>query len=284
MHISKLSYMERGYPTSLLDIASPPKELFVLGNLPKDKPYVSIVGSRKVTDYGREVTYRLSYDLAKAGVVIVSGLALGIDGIAHQAALDAGGLTVAILGTAIDHIYPASHRNLAIDILKHKGAIVSELEKTADEHPGIFPARNRIIAGLSSATIITEAAASSGALITANFALEQGKQVMAVPGNITSLQSAGPNNLLKSGAIPVTDAADVLAALNFESNEVAALPVKAKSKEEALILELLTQGVNTSHDLIEHSQLSASQFANIISLMEITGKVRNLGAGTWMAR
>jgi DNA processing protein len=216
--------------------------------------------------------------------VIVSGLALGIDGVAHQAALEAGGLTVAVLGTAIDHIYPASHRGLAKEILQNKGAILSELGPKVEEHGGIFPARNRIIAGLSQAVIVTEAAASSGSLITANFALEQGKQVMAVPGSIMSPYSAGPNNLIKTGAMPITDATDVLAALNFSSPEIVATPVKAKSKEEALILELLGQGVNTSQDLIEQSKLSASQFANIISLMEITGKVRNLGAGVWIAR
>lgn len=282
MQISKLLFKTPNYPVSLGEITHPPKPLYVLGQLPTG-PAVAIVGTRRPTAYGKEVTYKLAYDLAKAGITIVSGLAIGIDGVAHQAAVEAGGKAIAVLGTRINDIYPATNRGLAKRVLQ-QGAIVSEYGPEDDTHRGSFPARNRIISGLSQAVIITEANASSGSLITANFALEQNRALMAVPGNITSERSAGPNNLLKSGAIPVTDAIDVLAGLNMESTVIQAMPVKAKSKEEAQILELLQNGTNTSQALIEQSGLDASQFANIITLMEITGKVRNLGAGQWLAR
>jgi DNA processing protein len=280
MQISKLNYKSSLYPKTLFEISHPPKQLFVLGKL-STGPAVAIVGSRNPTEYGRQTTYDLAYQLAQAGVCIVSGLAYGIDAIAHQAAVDAKAPTIAVLGCGLDRIYPAGHRQLALKILEH-GALVSEHSEGTPALRHHFPARNRIIAGLGQAIIVTEANASSGALITANFALEQNRLVMAVPGNITSPRSAGPNNLIKAGAIPVTDSSDVLAALDLEASSTK--PVKADSKEEALLLELMHQGAHTSQQLIEQSGLTASQFANIISLMEISGKVRNLGAGQWMSR
>jgi DNA processing protein len=209
-------------------------------------------------------------------------LALGIDAVAHRAALDAGGKTVAVLANGLNQIYPKSHRGLAIEILKRGGAIVSE---QPDDMPPLkqhFVARNRIISGLCKAVIITEAGTDSGALHTANFATEQGRTVMVVPGNVTSTTSVGCNRLLRTGAVAVTDTVDVLQELDI--NAASATPVKAQSKEEQTILDLLAAGKNTSQELIEQSQLSAGQFANIISLMEITGKVRSLGAGQWMVR
>lgn len=280
MQISKLSFDSALYPDTLRQIASPPKRLFIIGELPKG-PYVAIVGSRKPTDYGRTVAYQLAHDLAAAGVVIVSGLALGIDGIAHQAALDAGGVTVAVQARGLDKIYPSAHRKLAIEIIK-KGAIISEYPEGEPPWRSNFVARNRIISGLSLAVIVPEATAKSGSLHTVNFALAQGKTVMAVPGNITSPTSAGTNNILKSGATPIMDFTDVLSFLDL--GNVSMTPVKAQSKEEQEILDLLGKGINKSQELIEQSSLSASQFANIITLMEITGKVRNLGAGTWVSK
>lgn len=282
MQYSTISFQNQDYPDQLRQIASPPKQLYSVGQLPQGH-YVAIVGTRRPTDYGRQVTYQLASQLAKAGFIIVSGLALGIDGVAHQAAVEAGGKTVAVLGNGIGKVYPPSHKWLADKILETGGAIVSEYEPGVEPQKFTFPARNRIIAGLSLAVIVTEADASSGSLITANFALEQGRAVMAVPGNITSLRSAGPNNLIKSGALPVTDATDVLNALDLDHKELHK-PVKADSAEEAKILELLADGVNSTDQLIENSGLEAARFANIISLMEITGKVRSLGAGNWVVR
>jgi DNA processing protein len=280
MHIAKLSYEHSSYPDQLRQISNPPMSLYVLGQLPP-MPYVAIVGTRRPTEYGRKITYQLASELSRAGVAIVSGLAYGLDAVAHQAAVDSGGVAIGVLAAGLDQIYPVYNRSLAIKILKN-GGLVSEYPAGITPRKQSFVARNRIISGLCLATIVTEANASSGTLITANFALNQNRLVMAVPGPITSLRSAGPNNLIKSGAIPITDSSDVLTALNLDS--LTSTPVKANSREEARLLELLQQGVNTSEELIQHSGFTATQFANIISLMEISGKVRNLGAGQWVSK
>jgi DNA processing protein len=283
MQISKILDISPNYPDILREIPSPPKQLFMLGHLPPG-PSLAVIGSRKASEYGRQVTYQIVSELAKAGLTIISGLAYGIDTVAQQATVEAGGRTVAVLGGGLNKIYPAANRNLAIKILETGGALVSEYDVGDRIYKTNFVARNRIVAGLSEAVLVTECHASSGALITVRFALEQGKTVMAIPGNITSPASAGPNNLLKKGAIPVTDATDVLAAMGYESGAIARMPVKADSAEEAQILELLRGGITQTDALIQTSGLSAQQFANIITLMEITGKVRNLGAGQWLAR
>lgn len=282
MHSSEVKFINTEYPDILREISTSPKQLYLAGELPKE-PAIAIVGTRRPTEYGRRVTYQLAGELARAGLVIVSGLAYGIDGVAHRAALEAGGKTVAVLAGGLDKIYPTGHQALAQQIIENDGALVSEYPSGTESFKYNFPARNRIISGLSQAVIVTEADASSGSLITASHALNQNRTVMAVPGNITSLRSAGPNNLIRTGAIPVTSSNDVLAALELERCGFTA-SAQPKSREEALILELLSQGLSRTDELIDQSQLSASQFANIITLMEITGKVRNLGAGNWVAR
>lgn len=284
MQITKITYRNSQYPDMLRHIAAPPKQLFCVGNLRTDIPLVAIVGTRKPTYYGRQITIQLARDLARSGVGIVSGLALGIDAIAHQAAVEAGGYTIAVQANGLNAIYPTSNRKLAIRILERHGAIVSEYEEGMPSLKQNFPARNRIISGLCRATIVTEADAKSGSLITANFAAEQNRLVMAVPGSITSPRSAGPNNLIKIGAIPVTNITDILAPLDLESQAVKVRPAAAQNAEEALIFKLIDQDISSSEQLIAESQMSASQFAHVISLMEITGKVRNLGAGTWIRR
>ena len=178
-------------------------------------PSVAIVGARACSSYGRAVARSLGRELAGAGLVVVSGMARGIDGEAHRGALDVGGLTVAVLGCGIDRDYPAAHRDLAGRIVE-RGLIVSEYEPGVEPAPWRFPARNRIIAGLCAATVVVEARERSGALITADFALEDGREVMVVPGEITSAVSAGSNALLRLGATPVTAAADVLEAYGIE--------------------------------------------------------------------
>lgn len=282
MNIQQVKYRSKGFPQLLLDISNPPKELSVLGMIP-DLPMIAIVGTRRPTEYGKQMTYKISYDLAKAGFCIVSGLALGIDAIAHHAAIEAGGKTLAVLGNGLSNIYPISNRGLAIQVLKHGGGIISEFDLEMPALKQNFPARNRIIAGLSLATIVTEADAKSGSLITANFALVENRMVMAVPGNTTSLRSAGPNNLIKNGAKLITDAADVLSELGLQSEALQSQPVKADSKEEAQILEILSEQSLSTQQLIEKTAIEAAQLASILSLMEITGKIRNLGAGTWIS-
>ncbi|HVQ44937.1 MAG TPA: DNA-processing protein DprA [Candidatus Saccharimonadia bacterium] len=282
MQISNISHNSNSFPDILRQITEPPRSINVLGTLPKDS-MVAVVGTRRPTAYGERVTYQIAGELAKAGAVIVSGLAIGVDSIAHRAALDAGGRTVAVLAHGLDRIYPPRHRGLAKEILASGGALVSEYDIGTPAHKHHFVERNRLIAGLCAATIVTEAATKSGSLITAHRAAKYNRLVMAVPGNITSVYSAGPNNLIRTNiATPITSTADAIVALGFHARE--AVPVSAQSPDEAKILELLEGGASNSEDLIAGGNFSAAQFANIISLMEITGKVRNLGAGQWVVR
>jgi DNA processing protein len=244
---------------------------------------VSIVGTRRPTKYGEEITCRLAYELAKAGFCVVSGMALGIDTIVHRAVLDAKGSTLAVLGCGLDRPYPRSNFGLYRSIIESDvGGVISEYPEGTEAYKSHFPARNRIIAGLSSATIVTEADAKSGSLITANFAIQANRTVMAVPGNTTSLRSAGPNNLIKNGAQLITNASDVLAYLGLESPELVKVRPKADSKEEALIMEILSGQSMTTQQIIDETKIDAISIASIISLMEITGKIRNLGAGSWI--
>jgi DNA processing protein len=281
MQISRISIQNTAYPDQLRQIDNPPKYLYIRGTLPKDS-LVAIVGTRKATNYGLKATYQITSGLAKTGAVIVSGLALGIDAIAHRAALDAGGKTVAVLACGLDQIYPASNHDLAEEILETGGALVSEYEPGTPPLKHHFPERNRIIAGLSMGVIVTESPREGGAMITASRATSENRVLMAVPGNITSPNSAGANYILTRGGVPVTSYTDAVVALGFHATE--SVPVPARSPEEAKILKLIAKTGTTSDELIEASGLSAAEFANIISLMEITGKVRNLGAGLWVVR
>lgn len=286
MKVNKLTVKNAGIPSILAAIPAPPKELYVMGELGPlmQMPRVAIVGSRKVSPYGRHVTQRLAESLARAGVVIVSGLALGVDAIAHKACLEAGGKTIAVLPTSLDSIYPSSHRHLAEAIVRQGGALVSEY---APGMPGLkknFIERNRLVSGISDAVLITEAAIKSGTLHTANYALDQGKTVMAVPGNVTSPTSEGTNNLLKSGAIMVTEAADVLAALNLALiGSQRQLPI-GSNREEQVLIDLLADGMTDSSELLQTSKLDASTFNQTLTMLEITGKIRATGAGHWQLK
>lgn len=282
MNIQYIKHNDNTFPQLLRDISSPPKGLYLAGQIP-DLPMVSIVGTRRPTKYGEEITYRLAYELAKAGFCVVSGMALGIDTIVHRAVLDAKGSTLAVLGCGLDRPYPRSNFGLYRSIIESDGGgVISEYPEGTEAYKSHFPARNRIIAGFSSATIVTEADAKSGSLITANFAIQANRTVMAVPGNTTSLRSAGPNNLIKNGAQLITNTSDVLAYLGLESPELVKVKPKADSKEEALIMEILSGQSMTTQQIIDETKIDAVSIASIISLMEITGKIRNLGAGSWI--
>lgn len=282
MKINKVTLKDNAYPEILRLIPDPPKELYVLGDLSSllKRSRLSVVGSRKVTPYGRGVTSDLVGSVAGQGVVIISGLAIGVDSIAHQAALDSGGFTLAVLPCGLDKPYPASHRQLARRILERGGALISEYPEGTPPLQHHFIARNRLVSGLGSAVLITEAASKSGTLHTAGFALDQGRTVMAVPGNITSNLSAGTNNLIKTGATPVTDASDIFEALGLSvsANKTEIMPANA---EESAILELLKQGITDASDLLLMSKLTADQFNQTLTMLEITGKVRPTGAGHW---
>jgi len=283
--INSLHTDESAFSQIIRDIANMPKRLWYAGKLPENRPpTVAIVGTRKPTAYGREVSYQLAYDLAKRGVVIVSGLALGVDGIAHQAALDAGGVTIAVLPSALDSVHPRTHQRLANQIVLNAGALISEYDPGTPTFRWNFIERNRIVTALSDALLITEAAARSGTLSTANFALEQGKPVLVVPGNITSPMSIGCNSLLKVGATPITDVTDVIHALGLEEiGEQTQLPLAANAEEDTL-LRLLASGITDGDELQQKSKLPATTFSQTMTMLEIEGKIRPLGANNWALR
>jgi DNA processing protein len=271
------------FPSQLLDIAESPSQFYYLGELEPalSQPRLAIVGSRKVSAYGKSVTTRLAKEAAEQGITIVSGLALGVDGLAHEAALEAGGKTIAVLPSGLDKIYPATHHQLAERILKQGGALISEYPFGSEPYKTNFVARNRIVSGISDAVLITEAAIKSGSLHTANFARKQGKILLTVPGNITSELSTGPNNLIKSGhAIPVTEIRDILAAIGLKRASKQAVKL-GSTQEETTILQLLQHGMSDVSELLHHSQLETSLFNQTLTMMEITGKIRPLGAGKW---
>lgn len=277
-----------GLPESVQNIPSPPQQLFIVGDeflQLLNKPRVAIVGSRNVSNYGHQVTTRLARELAEQGIVIVSGLALGVDALAHQAALDVDGLTIAVLAGGLDKVYPTSHTQLAQRIVASGGALVSEYPEGTFAFKQNFIARNRLVSGLSNALLITEAAEKSGSLHTARFALEQGREVLAVPGNITSPTSAGTNNLVKSGATPVTSYQDVLHMLGLKTKaERPKAAPKGSNKYEQIIIDLLTAGTTDGGELLYQSSLDPSLFNQTLTMLEITGKVRSLGANHWSLR
>ncbi len=280
----KLVPSSKNYPRALLNIAQPPKQLFWLGAIPEKllaNPCISVVGSRKVSPYGKAVTSKIVGDLAKQGVVIVSGLALGVDSIAHEAALKAKGLTIAVLPCGLDRVYPASHHHLAKEILQKGGALVTEYNEGEEIFAGNFIARNRIVAGLGLGVLITEAAEKSGTLHTANFALEQGNDVFAVPGNITSQTSKGTNNLIKVGAAVVTDAEDILNALGIESKTADKREVFGDNEQEVVVLKLIANGVTDGEELLKASEFEPTLFNQTLTMLEINGKIRSEGAGQW---
>lgn len=261
-----------------------PKEIFFRGVLPSERrPTVAIVGTRKPTAYGKEVAHKLAFDLAQKGVVIISGLALGTDSIAHRGALEAGGITLAVLANSVDQIYPRSHQDLADQILARGGAILSEYEPPVSPRTYQFLARNRIISGLSDAVVIVEAAARSGTLNTTAHALEQGKDVFAVPGNITSPLSAGCNTLIKQGATPVTSAADILDIVAPQLQTQASLPL-GNTPQETTIVHLLQTGIRDGEVLQQQSGMDAAEFSQTLTMMELSGLIRSVGANQWTLR
>ena len=263
---------EAGYPSLLRELHDPPPGLFLRGSGPVEllaQRGVAIVGARACSSYGSQVARLLGRELAAAGLVVVSGLARGIDGEAHRGALESGGCTVAVLGCGVDRDYPAAHAQLAARIAE-KGLIVSEYAPGVEPAPWRFPARNRIIAGLSAATVVVEARERSGALITADFALEAGREVFAVPGEITSALSAGTNALLRLGATPLTAPADVLEALGVEA---AGAPSLELGETSAHVLEALAREPSGIDGLIRETGLDAAAVATALAELELVGAV-----------
>ncbi|MFH0834353.1 MAG: DNA-processing protein DprA [Patescibacteria group bacterium] len=275
------------YPKLLREIFDPPPVLLVRGEfpLPVDEFAVAVVGSRILTNYGRQVTDEIARGLAAAGISIISGLALGADATAHEAALEVGGRTVAVLGNGIDSIYPPRNKNLGERILAKGGAIISEFPVGTPPNTYNFPLRNRIIAGLSRGVVVTECREKSGSLITAQLANEFGREVFAVPGPIFSENSVGPIRLMqKDGAHPIVSAADVIDILNLRDlpEKIAVREIIADSKEEAVILKIIQKTARHTDEISREAGLTASEASSILSLLEMKGLAKNLGGMNWV--
>jgi DNA processing protein len=261
---------EPDFPPLLHAIHDPPAGLFVRGGADPGllrRATVAVVGARSCSAYGAQVARMLGRELAGAGLVVVSGLARGVDGEAHRGALEAGGATVAVLGCGIDRDYPAAHRELAARI-RATGLAVSEYATGVEPAPWRFPARNRVIAGLSAATVVVEARERSGALITADLALEEGREVFAVPGEITSSLSAGTNDLLKLGASPLTTTADVLDLFGLTSAAAEAVDLGSSAEK---VLARLRDGPASADDLARATGLDAGTLASALTELELAG-------------
>ena len=272
MNVTRIARRDPRFPPLLAAIHDPPPALYLRGNADAgvlSGVGVAVVGARSCSSYGRAVGRMLARELAAAGVVVVSGMARGVDGVAHRGALEASGVTVAVLGCGIDRDYPAAHAELARRICQ-RGLVVSEYEPGVEPAPWRFPARNRIIAGLCRATVVVEARERSGALITADFALEEGREVLAVPGEITSTLSAGTNALLRIGATPVTRAADVLEALGIEPVESSAPEIGEQARE---LLALLCDGSLTADELVRVAGADAARVSAALLELELAGCV-----------
>lgn len=245
------------------------------------RPTIAVVGSRRMSPYGKAVTAHLVSNLARRGIVIISGLAIGVDAEAHRAALAAGGSTIAVLPSNLVTIYPRRHHQLSEDIVARGGALVSEYgPENISIHSYNFIARNRIIAGLSDAVVIPEAAEDSGSLHTAAFALEQGKPVFAVPGSILSSLSCGTNNLIRSGSQMALSVNDIISALDIPLAETTRCDLSG-TPEERIILELIASGTADGAALLDASGLSTTQFNRTLTMLELQGRIRPLGANQW---
>lgn len=281
--IEVVTLLDDKYPKLLKEIYDPPALLYYKGNLEdeRDEFAIGAVGTRKFSAYGKLATERIIGQLAKNDISIVSGLALGIDSVAHEITLANSGRTVSVVGGGLsqENIYPSKNRYLFERIIGNGGLILSEYPPETMPLKGHFPRRNRIIAGLSVATLVIEAPERSGALITAKYALEFNRDVLAVPGNINSFNSAGANNLIKLGAKLVTSASDVLEVLDLKQikNFVANRKIVADSKEEEILLGILSDEPIHINELIKNSRLDTPVVNSTLVLMEMRGKVKNLG-------
>ncbi|OQA03659.1 MAG: hypothetical protein BWY68_00675 [bacterium ADurb.Bin400] len=274
---------DSSYPELLGEAADAPVILYVKGSIESiGIPGIAVVGSRKYTYYGRDTARYLSAECAKAGLSIISGLALGIDAEAHRATLAVGGSTVAVLGCGLDQVYPAGHAGLAREIVEKGGALVSEFSPGTPPIKPHFPMRNRIIAGLAIGTLVIEAGEKSGALITAYSALESNREVFAVPGNIDSETSKGTNQLIKEGAKLVTSAEDI-----FEELEIKVTlnrdggSSQDLSQDEKIIIDLLSKGVCPADDMLANSGMNVISLNTVLTALEMKGMVENMGGGRY---
>ncbi len=287
LRVRIITWKDATYPPLLRKIDYPPPVLYVCGSLTDDDRRYSlgIVGTRKMSTYGRQVTEHFAAELAKGNVTIVSGLAQGVDTIAHTTALDVGGRTLAVLASGLDQVYPPGNYALARRIVESgQGALISAYPLGVRPEAGNFPARNHIISGLSLGLLVTEAPEKSGALISAGAALNQGREVFAIPGGIFSPGGAGVNKLIQDGAHPVTNVNDILASLNLhmipQQSEVQA--VQPDTPEERTLLGLLSHEARHIDELIRESALSANEVSSTLVVMELKGMIRHVGGMQYM--
>lgn len=281
-NISVITIQDSDYPNILREIHNPPALLYYKGNKALfQTECLAIVGTRKMTSYGEQITLKLVPEISANQLTTVSGLALGVDTIVHHTTIQHNGHTIAVLGSSLDqkNLYPSSNRSLANNIIGKNGLIISEFPLDTMPMRHHFPIRNRIISGLSRGTLVIEAGESSGALITAKFALEQNREVFAVPGNITSLSSVGANNLIKQGATAINQAEDILEILNLQSITTTSdkKTPEADNEQEKLILANLGFEPTHFNDLRKKTNLNTSELNATLSLMELTNKIKNIG-------
>lgn len=273
--IKYLTWNSPDYPRYLLEIAQPPPVLYYIGDiLPEDDLAVAIVGTRNVTKYGKQITNDTASYLAGSGITVVSGLARGVDGIAHQAAIEAGGRTFAVLGSGVDVIYPPEHRKLAREIVQH-GAVISDYPPGTKPDGINFPPRNRIISGLSRGTVVVEAGERSGALITAKFALEQGRDIFAVPGSVLSQMSKGTNQLIAEGATPMTNPVVITDTLELartgKERKTEQIEISAIEKN---ILRVLGDESLHIDEICARTSLTIEKLTAELTMMELKGIVQ----------
>jgi len=283
--IKILTWQDEAYPQRLKEIDQPPPVLYIRGEyLPDDLFAVAIVGTRRVTSYGRQITEELSAFLAANGMTVISGLARGVDAIAHQTSLKAGGRTIAVLGSGVDKIYPPEHRGLAEHMME-RGAIISDYAPGTPPEASNFPPRNRIISGLSLAVVVVEAGETSGALITAEFAAEQGREVFAVPGSILAPQSKGTNKLIQNGALPLLSVNDLMQALDITrvGEQKAVRKIMPADAIEAKLLTVLTHEPLHVDEIRSQSELPIEKVSAALVLMELKGMVRQVGGMNYVA-
>ncbi len=280
LNIQALSLDDEEYPSLLREIYDPPPVIYYRGKWPINKICLAIVGTRKISSYGQAVVKKLIPDLIKQQIVTVSGLALGVDSLVHQETITAGGQTIAVLGSGLDqeNLYPSSNRYLVDKIIANDGLVISEYPPGTPPLPQHFPRRNRLIAGLAQGTLVIEGDIDSGSLITAQCALEQNREVMAVPGSIFASGSSGTNQLIKQGAKPITQLEDILECLQLKTIQqetiTAFIP---QTPAEDKIFNLLTSEPMLIDDLIRQSSLTAAEVSSTLSVLEVKGVVKNIG-------
>lgn len=270
----KIKILSRNlWPPGLLEIPQPPKKLFIRGEIPQNHKFLCVVGPRKYSEYGERVCQKIISGLSGSPICIVSGLAIGIDSIAHLSALENSLPTIAFPGSGLSKevLYPAQHRQLAAKILENKGALISEFSNDFGIQSWMFPQRNRLMAGISDATLIIEAVPKSGTMITARLTLDYNRNLLAIPGSIFNVNSIGTNNLIQQGAVPITSANDILEIFNFALNSKELL--KSLSEKEKIILENL-QGETSIETLLQKTKLPISELNEKLILLEINGLVQ----------